>query len=618
MAERIVADDPFDEAPPGAAPALLIDDTAAPEVAGRRRSPVWWCQWAIVVAGVVLHGWAMWGGFFHMDDFFYLADAQRPFDEYVLQIYNNHLMPAEFAVVWVSQLIAPMSWPLAVGVITGMWALLGWGTLALMRRAFGDHMATLVTLALIMFGPLLTTVTVWYASALQILPWSVAFVWLLYFAIRDAQDPKHRWWIAGFVVYLVGLAFWQKSLIALPVVLWVAWRMWPGAGKLGVRGLGRRWILPIVTLAVSIPYAVLYVLLQPEAVLRSSPSAEQVWESARVGIGEVLLPGMFGAPWVGFTDGLSPFAGREWWILVIIWQVVAIAVIVSFIRWRPALNIWFIVVAYSVVTVALFSLGRINEFGTVLVYDPRYIEDLYVVASVLLPFAFVRGRGSPLPPPRNLGFVSPDNARWMWPATGFVMINSLLVSSMAIGWSWHDSEAKAFIANARAGLEAQPGIPVLNRQVPAGVMAPLFLEKARASYILSGFNLGTQWDGAAPRFLAVAEDGTIFDPRIAPASKSFPGPDGTCGWRVFNAPTSVGLDTELFPWPWFGRMEYVASADDTITLTLGEGTVEVPVVEGINRVEFVLTGGGDQIVVSAPDELGVCVWKVTMGQPVQP
>ena len=120
MAERIVADDPFDEAPPGAAPALLIDDTPAPEVAGRRRSPVWWCQWAIVVAGVVLHGWAMWGGFFHMDDFFYLADAQRPFDEYVLQIYNNHLMPAEFAVVWVSQLIAPMSWPLAVGVITGL------------------------------------------------------------------------------------------------------------------------------------------------------------------------------------------------------------------------------------------------------------------------------------------------------------------------------------------------------------------------------------------------------------------------------------------------------------------------------------------------------------------
>jgi hypothetical protein len=40
------------------------------------------------------------------------------------------------------------------------------------------------------------------------------------------------------------------------------------------------------------------------------------------------------------------------------------------------------------------------------------------------------------------------------------------------------------------------------------------------------------------------------------------------------------------------------------------------VVEGVNTVEFLLTGEGDQVLVSASEDVGVCVWKITMGQPV--
>ena len=612
MAERILPDDPL--APP--MDSIVEEDTGRGQALARRRSQVWWWQWVIVLAGVVMHGWAMAGGYFHMDDFFYLADASNPFLDYVFQIYNNHLMPAEFGVVWVSQALAPMSWTLAVIIATTMWFFFGWGVLAVMRRAFGNHPVGFIALALIMFGPILTTVSVWYASALQVLPWGATFVWLLYFAIRDSQQPAHRWWIAGTLVYIVGLAFWEKSLLALPVVLWVAWRMWPGEGRLGLRKLGRRWILPIVTLAISIPYGLWYLALQPEAVLRSDPSGDQVLQSARIGIGEVLLPGMFGAPWTGFSDGLTPFAGREWWILILIWQVVAIALVASVVRWRSSINIWAVVIVYSVITIALFSLGRINAFGLVLVYDPRYIEDLYIVASVLLPFAFVRGRGSRLPEPRTLNLISMDNARWMWPATGLVMTNLLFLSSLTVGWSWQDSEAKTFIDNARVGLDANPDVPVLDRLVPPGVMAPLFLERAAASYVLSGLRIDVDWNGSGPTLYALADDGTLYNPTIGVAARSFPGPNGSCGWRVFNAPTSVGLDRELFAWPWMGRMEYVASADDTLSITMSDQVIEVPVVEGVNTVEFLLTGEGDQVLVSASEDVGVCVWKITMGQPV--
>jgi hypothetical protein len=577
-----------------------------------------WLQVGFILAGVLLHAWAMAGGFFHMDDFFYLADASSPFGEYVTQVYNGHLMPGEFALVWISQAIAPMSWPLAVTISTLLWAVLGLGVMAVMRRAFGDHPITFVSLALVMFGPLLTTVSVWYASALQVLPWGAAFVWLLYFAIRDAQAPAHRWWIAGTLVYVIGLAFWEKVLLALPVVLWVAWRMWPGRAPIGLGGMGRRWILPAVTIAISAAYSLLYLAVQPEAPLRSDPSGSDIWEATRIGIGEVLLPGLFGAPWGGFAEGLVPASGRPWWVIAIVWQVVAITVIASVVRWRSAWNIWAILIAYSAVTIALFSFGRINAFGLILVYDPRYVEDLVIVTSVLLPFAFVRPRGSTLPSPRTFDLIGDSTARWMWPVAGFVLANLLFLSSLTVGWTWQDSAAREFVGNARTAMSAQPGLVVLDRKVPPNVMAELFLERANASYVLAGARLDVKWNGAGEELWALADDGSVYQPRIAVAATSFPGPDGDCGWRAFDAPISIGLDSALFAWTWIGRMEYLAAGDGTATINLDGEPIEIPVSEGLNEVRFVIVGEGDQLELMPPARVGMCVAKVELGQPEGP
>lgn len=583
-----------------------------------RTTPTGWLQAAFVVAGVILHAWAMAGGFFHMDDFFYLADAQAPFVDYVFQIYNGHLMPAEFALVWVSQAIAPMSWSLAVLISTALWAIFGFGVMAVMRQAFGDHPATFVSLALVMFTPLLTTVSVWYASALQVLPWGATFVWLLYFAIRDAKQPSHRWWIAGTVVYVVGLAFWEKALLALPVVLWVVWRMWPGRAPIGLGGMGRRWILPSVTIAISAVYSVIYLALQPEAPLRSDPSSGQIWEATRIGIGEVLLPGLFGAPWGGFAEGLVPASGRPWWVIALAWQVVAIALIASVVRWRAAWNIWIIILAYSGISIALFSLGRISAFGLLLVYDPRYIEDLVIVTSVLLPFAFLRPRGSTLPQPRNFDLIPMGVQRFLWPVVGFVMVNLLALSSITVGWTWQDSAAKSFVGNARAAMTEDPGRVVIDRVVPPDVMASLFLDKANASYVLAGAELDVVWNGAGPTLWAIADNGALYQPGIAVAATSFPGPNGDCGWAVFEEPTTIALDRVLFEWTWVARMEYLAADEGEIEITLGEEVQLARVEEGLNELQFVIVGGGDQLTITPPDDSGVCVAKVEIGQPEGP
>jgi hypothetical protein len=553
-------------------------------------------------------------GFFHMDDFFYLTDAQRDLWAYVSQIYNGHLMPLGFAIVWFSQAIAPMSWTLAIGVCAGFWALFLFGVVALMRRAFDSEAWTLIVTGILAFAPLLTTVTVWYASALQILPWAAALVWMLYFTIRDAQQSRLVWALSAVSVYVIGLLFWQKMILALPVVLWLAWRFWPGDGRLGLRRLGQRWVIPTATVAVTALYLLVYVRLQSESVLRSEPTPGQVFDALRISLGEVWLPAYFGAPWTGFGSGLVPGQTSAWWAVALVWQVVLALVIVSLVRWRHAWNAWLLLVGYALVTVALFASARIGAFGLVLAYDPRYVEDLFVVGALTLPFAFLRPRGSRLPEPRRLHWVSSDIGRPLAAVGALALANLLVLTSVAIGSSWHDSEARRYVETARASLQAEIGTPVLDRKVPSQVMADLFLERANASYVLGGLRLPIRWNESGPRVLSLGDDGSTREVLLAESSTSVPGLDGACAWRVVDIPTAIEMDTTLFDWVWIGRMEYLASGSGDGRVSMGGSSVRVPIQEGLNEVTFLVVGRGDTVMVTPPEGVGMCVAQVVIAQ----
>lgn len=568
----------------------------------------------IASAGLVLHFWAAWRGFFHMDDFFYLADASKPFDEYVLQIYNGHLMPAEFAIVWVSQAIAPMSWGTAVAVITTLWAATLIAAVILQRYLFASSAWGVFAVMVLAFAPLLTTVTVWYASALQILPWAATFIAMLYFAARHAQDPRWRWLVGATATFAVGLVFWQKALLYLPVVLWLYWRYWPGTGRLGLGGLGRRWWFPGVTVALAIGYGLIYLALQPESVLRSQPTREQFLESLRITLGEVWLPGYLGAPWTGFTDALVPGSSTSWWAFLVVAQVVAVVIIISLLRWRAAWNAWFIIAAYAVVTVGLFVFGRINVFGTVLAIDPRYVEDLFVVGAVVLPFAFVRPTGSPLPPPQPLGWLPRSVPGWVQAVGWLALANLLVLPSIAVGRSWHDFPARDFITNARQLAADNPGIVIFDRKVPELVMSGLFLERANASYVLAGARLPVSWNGAGPQVYVLDDDGQARPVNLAASSTAVPGLDGACGYRVFGEPTRVELDTTLFEWTWIGQLDYLAAESGVLQVALDGASVPVPVEKGAGSVQFVVVGGGDTLVVTPPEGVGVCIASAVLGQ----
>ena len=568
----------------------------------RSASRVRLAQWALAAGAFVLHAWVTAQGYFHNDDFLYLTWSQEPLGDFLLRIYNNHLMPLEYLVVWLGQLVAPFSWWAAAAFLVGTWGVILVGCVFLMRRAFGDSPWTLVAIAVIGLGPLPATVSVWWASGLQFLPWTACLVWMLYFAVRDTQEPGRWWWLACLAVYVVNLGFWQKGLFAVPVVLWLVWRYWPGTGRWGLGGLGRRWILPIALTVVS-------------AVLPAKPTAGNVLEMTWVMLGEVTIPSFLGLPWGSFGKDIDAHIdpGWPWWGGIVLLQVAIGVLVWSVSRWRSAWNAWALGAGYAVLTVAIFAWGRFDRYGVTLAYDPRYVEDLYVVIGLLIPFAFVRPVMSPLPAPAPKQWEA--NLRRPFIAVPLValLLNALILSTISVGLLWQQYPGRQFVESIKATILANPTLPFVDRKLPGVIMMDFFLEDRNLSNVFTALRRPIDWNGAGDRILAFDEDGRAFEPTIVPSGTSLAGPDGQCGYRAASGPVTIPLNRAVFEWIWVGSMEYLASGDGIATVTMDTEVIEVPVEEGLHTAWFVIVGAGRSITITPPPDVTVCVTKVAIG-----
>ena len=271
----------------------------------------------------------------------------------------------------------------------------------------------------------------------------------------------------------------------------------------------------------------------------------------------------------------------------------------------------------------LFMFARLGNFGTALAGDPRYIEDLFVVACLALPFAWLPARGQPEPESALTASRkwphTPFPYVWQLPGIGVITASAMLVGSFAIGAQSHDSEARTYVPTARQSLEHVGDTPVLDQNVPPHVMAPLFLEDASASVVMGGTGLNINWNGSGAEMLALDDRGEIHDVSLGVASSSAPGPNGQCGWAVSVQPIAVTLDRDLFAWPWIAKLEYVAAADTTISARLDRDLskpVTVGLTKGLNTVWFVVTGGGKKIELTSNAGVGVCLASLELGQAV--
>lgn len=583
--------------------------------------PVWF-QWGtpLIALRIALRVWVSIGAYFHMDDWFYLVDSsQQDFGSYITQIYNGHLMPLGFSVVWILQSMWPAEWGAAAAFVIAMDTLAIVFFVLLLRRAFRPSRWLLVPLAVGLFAPMWATTAVWYASALQMVPLTAALYATVYYLVIHHQTGRYRWLVLSVIAYGIGLAFWEKTLLVTIVVAFVSVGFFTD-GRL-LRRVRSAWAVLLAFALASLAYIGVYVsALAGQEPLDDSPSLSDFGSVAYTGVVEVLIPTLFGGTWNAPSGGVVGVPDpAPWWASMLMLEAALAVVVATILRHRVrAVWAWSMMVVYVTVDIALLSLARFDFFGSLLARDPRYVEDaapVFALALALATTAVVRGvSGDGTGSPATAALPRLVSQPTTLILCGVLVLNSCLLTTSLIAQMWRQSAAKSFWGNFQSDVMPLGPVSLIDRKVPEDVMAGLFLERAETSYISQAFELPLQWNAPADRLYVVQDDGHVSRAVLPSPAKSLAGPDGPCGYGVKASSRYIPLDNTLFDWDWVVRMSYLASDDTSVRVSMGDERVDVPLSQGPGEVWFVVQGQGSRVLVEPPTNgQGVCVAGLDVG-----
>jgi hypothetical protein len=302
-------------------------------------------------------------------------------------------------------------------------------------------------------------------------------------------------------------------------------------------------------------------------------------------------------------------------VLLASWQVLGLAVVASLVlaRWT-AFRAWALLVSYLLVDVAFVATTRLDFVGTVIGRDPRYVADAVVVAIVALAGVgvAVRNRRAALPPAlwRSRAAV----------ASGLVLalVNASLISTFAVVQRLPMGDAGRFVTDAREAAAASVRVDLVDGPVPDFVIAPFFVDQARASVAV----------GALPefRFGQPSADLRMLDgfgrPQpidIRPAATAAADErSSSCAWPVRRDRTVISLDATVPAGRWVVRIGYYSVAPTTGVLEVGPRREQVDLLDGVHHLylEYVSDHPVRQVSLEdLPAGDAACVTDVVVGAP---
>ena len=239
----------------------------------------------------------------YADDWLYMADTRSmSFVHYLFQDYNGHLMPAGFLVSWVVTKAAPLDFTLPVVLVAAAAATNTWLWGKALAAVAGERLVLLAPLAVLTLSPLMIRPTIWWASALQVLPLQIALALTVLAAHRLATSSTRADLVRLMLVLLLGLAFWEKALLLVVPAATVILHSCPRVVPRAARAAHTTW-LALGSLAVS--YTAGYLLLTRTATndremgvqLDAHRSLSAHVEFFLRGFGDLLSPALLGGPW---------------------------------------------------------------------------------------------------------------------------------------------------------------------------------------------------------------------------------------------------------------------------------------------------------------------------------
>ena len=635
-------------APPGDAEPTGPGSSGLRELLRRPLPPIVPAALALILVQLAIRGWVAGQGYFYWDDLILVSRADRyPLwsPDLLLYDHDGHFMPLAFVTAWVVTKIAPLQWggPIVTMIVLQLAASLSVLRMlvVLMPARAGRTLrwAVLIPLAAYLFGPLTLPAFSWWAAALNALPLQIAMAWVVADAVLLVRTGRRRYAVTAIVALIVGLLFFEKTVVVPFVAFAVAVldryiRARPEQSfgttlRAVARSGAALWGGAALVLA---GWAAVYLSVAEHVALDTSLAGARRLLHSATSLG--IVPTLLGGPW-GWERWLpsSPFADPPTWLVVVGWLVLAAIVVVT-VRWRRrVLPVWIAVVGYVLLVQLPIVLIRGGpNTAAELMQSLRYLADVAVVlaaACALLLSARPRGQrsdagapaattvsgaeqmdakqiasGAPTEPESRKVPV-PRRALGRNQAVGIALTAAFVASSLyttvTFTRSWQDSPTRTYLTNAAASFDDWDGAPLLEQEVPWGVLMPMTRPQNLISRVLAPVAPDGAFGTSTERLRMFTDEGRLVDASVWWNRRILDGPEAGCGYRINGAqPQTLWLDGPLMARGWTAQLNYFANEDGKITVALEHGApVVVPVRAGAHTVYVRLDGEGRYLRIGA-------------------
>ncbi len=596
---------------------------------------------ALILTQTLYRVWGVFGGWFHIDDFNFISITTNthPLSKAVMTNYWGHRMPGAFFLSWFNDDAARWNWALPAAELVLLQLLASLGLFAVLIKHFPVRTLTLVPLTFYLFTASTVPPSIWWASAINLLPMSAALIWMLYFHLNYLRGGARRnvFWACG--AMLLGLAFSEKSILALLAVGLVT-LCWYAEGRTISGRIVDSWrryrFSVLLYLLVGAAYGAAYWLGGGLTMVTDERISGRFPVFSVIGnmIFRAYVPGLIGGPWrwMYFWDQPHSVADPSTGMMIVaavavIWVVWQISR--SWTGWRMGL---LLPVAFLAANAALVSLGRVIYVGPFLTREYRYQGELALVTALGLAAMMMRWRGALSgPAPRNLvvpeareGETAPNPwrlAEHPRAVVGLVAVVSVsaLFSGISYTTHWqgfqqgHDYTKR--LAKTAAALP--PGTAIADVRVSGYLTNAYRYPENTVRHMFRAESKHLAFTKAAvDDLLYPQEDGSLPQITIPVTRQSRPGTSARCPYDV-TSPVTIALDGPVAFGGWWLQIDYTASGPSEATVSSGDVTRHVSLPAGTHTAYL---AAGDEfrsvgVYAQASQGTKVCVTRVVVGQP---
>lgn len=577
----------------------------------------------LVVTTAAWRWWTISHWSWFADDWIYLETIEdHTFLSYVFQGYNSHLMPGQFLLTWLVTAMAPLDFGWAALVSTGfaVGSLVAWA--AAFRVIFGERVQLLLPLALLALSPLVLMPTVWWASSLQVLPLQLFMGLSVYFTARYLLRGRLRRDMAWLLLsYGLGLFFWQKALLIVIPMTFVAWVLSTGTTRQRVVMVARTLAVPA---AVSVVYAVVYLSTRRSGAIqipRTDFAPRSIGDWLRyisVSARDVGLPSLVGGPFQQLTDPWDTYGPVSTALATSLVTLFAIGAVLTMLLRRHGVPAIACLAAYAiaawglVVTSARFTWDGADGTG-------RYTADILPVAALVIALVttstVLEQHGEALRRTPPAWAIAAGRVVWMGVAAWVTV--AMVVVNVGTWWVARDSSPRPWVDAVTSDARRAGDAAITDVASPAHVVHPiLFQQFATLKQMLGPLDLPARFDAPAGLLLTPDANGHLKEAEVVDyAAKNKPTDNLACGFLVRPGKTTrIPMTIDLYDFAWAVRLDYFAEQPTSITVSTDAKAVDLNLKEGLRLMHFTMNDGISSFKVSAPaDGSPVCVTQVFVG-----